>query len=70
METENIGSESPVGRRCRLLRPVRDHAGTTHFGEEPEILRELRNLERRMFLVRFDDGQTTFVFPDEVTLLN
>ena len=35
------------------------------FGEAPEILRKIENLGRRMFLVRFHDGGTTFLFPDE-----
>ena len=38
------------------------------FNERPEIVREVDNLNRRMFLVRFDDGSTTFLFPDEVNI--
>jgi len=38
------------------------------FNEKPEIVREVNNLNRRMFLVRFDDGRTTFLFPDEVNI--
>jgi len=57
-----------VGRHCRLLRPVRDHEGRTRFGEQPTILRQIRNLDRSMFLVQFPDGATTFLFPDEVTV--
>ena len=36
------------------------------FAEQPQILRKLENLDRQMYLVRFDDGATTFVFPHEV----
>lgn len=57
-----------VGRRCRLLRPIRDREGRTRFGERPQILREIDNLGRRMYLVQFPDGATTFVFPHEVSL--
>ena len=66
MVTSN--AEAVVGRHCRLLRPVRDHEGRTRFGEKPKVLREVNNLERRMLLVQFDDGTTTFLFPDEVVL--
>jgi hypothetical protein len=52
--------------RCRLLRPVRDRDGRTHFREQPRILREIENLDRHMFLVRFENGGTTFVFPHEI----
>ncbi len=57
-----------AGRHCRLLRPVRDHEGRTRFGEQPTILRQIRNLDRSMYLVQFSDGATTFLFPDEVAI--
>jgi hypothetical protein len=57
-----------VGRRCQLLRPVRDRQGQTRFNERPLVLREVTNLGRQMFLVQFDDGSTTFLFPNEVTI--
>ena len=60
--------EAVVGRYCRLLRPVRDHEGRSRFEERPRILREINNLDRHMYLVRFDDGATTFLFPDEVVV--
>jgi hypothetical protein len=55
---------------CRLLRPIKDHLGRTRFNERPIILRHVRNLDRSMYLVRFSDGATTFLFPDEVALEN
>ncbi len=64
METTNFGAV--VGRRCQLLKPVRDHEGLSRFVEKPRILRAVDNLGRRMFLVQFEDGATTFLFPDEV----
>ncbi len=57
-------------KHCRLKRPVRDRAGRTHFGETALILREVHNLGRLMYLVRFDDGNTTFVFPEEIELIS
>ncbi len=53
-----------------MLRPVRDRDGRTRFNEKPIVLREVNNLDRHMFLVQFEDGSTTFLFPDEVVLEN
>jgi hypothetical protein len=66
MEVTN--SEAVAGRRCRLLRAIRDQQGRSRFHEEPRVLREVCNLDRRMYLVQFDDGSTTFLFPDEVAI--
>ena len=69
MENMQVEAVDPVvGRYCLLKRPVRDRDGVNHFHEKPRVLREVINLDRRMFLVKFDDGTTTFLFPDEVTL--
>ena len=35
----------------------------------PRFLCEVDNLGRRMFLVSFDDGATTFLFPHEAIVL-
>ncbi len=51
-----------------MLKPVRDHEGRSRFSEEPRIVREIENLGRRMYLVQFSDGATTFLFPDEVVV--
>jgi hypothetical protein len=66
MEVETV--DPVVGRYCSLRRPVRDRDGVNHFNEKPKVLRELINLDRRMFLVEFGDGSTTFLFPDEVSI--
>ena len=68
MNMESANSEIVVGRRCRLLKPVRDHEGLSRFSEKPRILRTVDNLGRRMLLVQFEDGATTFLFPDEVVV--
>ena len=65
---ESINSEIVVGRHCRLLKPVRDHEGLSRYSEKPRILRSVDNLGRRMLLVQFDDGATTFLFPDEIVV--
>jgi hypothetical protein len=66
IEVENV--DTVVGRRCLLKRPVRDRDGVNHFNEKPRVLREVTNLDRRMFLVEFGDGSTTFLFPDEISI--
>lgn len=65
---ESSNTESVVGRRCQMLEPVRDQQGRSRFNEKPIILREVENLGRRMYLVQFDDGSTTFLFPGEVVI--
>jgi hypothetical protein len=50
------------------LKPVRDQEGRSRFNEQPRIVREIDNLGRRMYLVQFGDGATTFLFPDEVAI--
>ncbi len=65
---EAAQTEQVAGRRCRLLKPVRDREGRSRFDEKPRIIRELNNLGRRMYLVEFGDGSTTFLFPDEVVV--
>ena len=68
---ENMQAETVdpvVGRYCLLKRPVRDRDGVNHFHEKPRVLREVINLDRRMFLVQFSDGTTTFLFPDEICI--
>lgn len=67
--TMQISQTEPlVGRCCRLLKPVRDRDGRSRFSEQPRIIREIDNLGRRMYLVQFSDGSTTFLFPDEVAV--
>ena len=69
MENIELETENPVeGRYCLLKRPVRDRDGVNHFNEKPKVLREVINLDRRMFLVQFGDGSTTFLFPDEISI--
>ncbi len=48
-----------IGKQCRLLRLIRDREDRNRFKEQALILREVNNLDRRMYLVRFDDGATT-----------
>jgi hypothetical protein len=67
--TTNTAADNPNRKYCRLLEPVRDHEGHIRFTEAVEIIKEIDNLDRHMYLVRFEDGSTTFVFPHEVEVL-
>ena len=67
--TTTTATHIPKRRYCRLLEPVRDHEGHIRFAESVEVVKEIDNLDRHMYLVRFEDGATTFVFPNEVEVL-
>ena len=69
-EFTGASRQSQTGRFCKLLRPVRDREGHAHFLDQPQILGEIDNLDRHMYLVRFGDGATTFVFPHEVAIVD
>ncbi len=56
-------------KKCQLALPVRDRTGRVRFRDKPEVIREFDNLGRRMLLVRFEDGGTTFLFPHEVRVI-
>ena len=59
-----------VGKSCKLLTEIRDRNNQSRpKNEEVVILKEVVNLERLMYLCRFSDGVTTFLFPHEVELL-
>jgi hypothetical protein len=64
----SANTQELIGKHCKLQKPVRDHEGRSRFSEQPRILRAVNNLDRRMYLVQFDDGATTFLFPDEVVI--
>lgn len=71
METSTFtDTTNPNKKFCRLLEQVRDHDGRVRFAESVEIVKEVDNLDRHMYLVRFNDGSTTFVFPHEVEILH
>lgn len=49
-----------------LREPIRDHEGKIRFNEKPELVKEINNLDRVMYLVRFLDGATTYLYKDEI----
>jgi hypothetical protein len=65
METHHTEA---IGRRCRLIVPVRDHQGRIQFEERPTIVSEIHNLGRHMFLARFADGAYMYLFQHEIRL--
>lgn len=64
--TEGKKMNDLVGKKVKLKRPVRAGEGKQYFTEIATILRVSFNLDREMYLVGFDDGATTFLFPNEV----
>ncbi len=59
-------AEETITRLCWLVKPIRDKAGRVRFNEMARIVDEVENLGRQMYLVKFQDGSTTFLFPDEI----
>ena len=58
-----------IGKRVKLLAPVRAGNGKEYFKEHPKIIRLSETLGRPMYLVKWDDDATTFVFPNELEVL-
>lgn len=54
-----------VGKKVRLKIPIRAGEGKSYFKEIATIIRVTENLGRIMWLIRFSDDVTTFIFPDE-----
>lgn len=61
-----------TGKSCRLLIPFRAADGTYHQTTDPHpvIVRQVENLGRIMLLIRFSNDSTTFVFPDEIEIID
>ncbi len=68
--SELIGRRQAGWDGCGEILPTNQTSsrprGHIRFEERPRILREVRNLDRKMYLVQFEDGATTFVFPHEI----
>lgn len=58
-----------AGKTVVLQKPIRDHEGRNRYNEEkPVIVRSMNNLDRQMYLIKFSDGATTFVFPTDIVI--
>ncbi len=57
------------GMRCRARRMIRSQTAMILRANEGTIANELENLGRTLILVRWDTGQSTYVFPDEIEVM-
>ena len=58
------------GTRCRAKRMIRSHAGMISPLKEGIITHEIDNLDRRLILVQWDTGMSTYVFADEIAVVD
>ena len=58
------------GTRCRAKRMIRSHVGMISPLNEGTITYEIENLERRLILVQWDNGVSTYVFADEIAIID
>jgi len=54
--------------RCQAKRTIRGHQGLVSPDDRGTIEGEIDNLGRHMIAVRWDNGLSMYVFPDEITL--
>ena len=48
-------ASAELQKKCQLALPIRDRTGRVRFRENPEVIRKVNNLGRRMLLARFED---------------
>ncbi len=58
------------GLRCRAKQMIRSHTAMISRSNEGTIANELENLGRTLILVRWDTGPSTYVFPDEIEIMD
>jgi hypothetical protein len=58
------------GTRCRAKRMIRSHVGMISPLNEGIITYEIDNLERRLILVQWNTGVSTYVFADEIEIID
>jgi hypothetical protein len=62
--------EDLIGKKCKLLKPLRDPSGMVRPRDTiVTVIRAVNNLDREMFLVQFSDETTSFLFPTEIELV-
>ena len=57
------------GKRCRVTRPLESVSGRIERFAEGRIRYVTQNLDRLLFLVEWDGGGSTMLFPDELEIL-
>jgi hypothetical protein len=58
------------GTRCRAKRMIRSHAAVIMPFTQGTIVYEIENLERRLILVKWDTGGSTYVLSEEIEILD
>jgi hypothetical protein len=60
-----------VGKKCRLVRPIRDPEGKSRYREElnPTIIRVGNNLDRLMLYVQLSDETIMVLFPKDIEII-
>jgi hypothetical protein len=59
-----------AGRRCQVTKPVQSAAGRIERFAEGRIRYVTENLGRLLFVVDWERGGSTVVFPEEISLLS
>ena len=57
-----------TGMRCVAKKMIRNHKVTIQPANWGTIIYEMENLGRRLILVQWDGGSSTYAFPDEVDI--
>lgn len=63
---EGIAMELTERLRCQAKRTIRSHQGFVGMECRGTIEGEIDNLGRRLIAVRWDNGLSMYVFPDEI----
>ena len=60
-----------VGKKCRLVHPIRDPEGKSRYREEsdPIIIRVGNNLDRLMLYVQLNDKTIMVLFPKDIEII-
>jgi hypothetical protein len=56
------------GRKCRAERSIISHQGTVKAKTEGIIQHVIKNLDRQLINVEWENGVTSYAFPDEVQI--
>jgi hypothetical protein len=58
-----------TGMRCGARKMIRSHEVTIQPTNQGTIIYEVENLGRRLILVQWDGGSSTYAFPDEIEII-
>ena len=60
---------SSEGMKCRAIRDIQSYQGMVRASTEGTIQYEIENLGRHIINVRWDNGLSLFVFPNEIEII-